>query len=152
MMTKISAEQNSVQILEDRRTTGRFPVREEIRYKLAQSKSATITGSGITVNIGSGGILFTTQEKLPLGRVVEISVNWPARLGGTCPLQFVATARVIRSEPHQCAVRIERYEFRTRGLNPSIGVQENQSRCTASIEKAGRHTAIYSAPSSAGVL
>ena len=153
-MTKnISTEQYSVHILADRRDTGRFPVREEIRYKLVQNKSPRVTGTGITLNIGSGGLLFTTQEMLPIGRLVEVSVNWPARLGGTCPLQFVATARVVRSESHQCAVRIERYEFRTRSVNPSSAfAQGNQSRCAASIEKAGRHTATYSAPSAAGVL
>jgi hypothetical protein len=64
--------------------------------------------------MGSGGILFTTEEKLPVGRSIEISVNWPARLDGTCPLQFVATGRVIRSDEKQAAVRIERYEFKTR--------------------------------------
>ena len=64
--------------------------------------------------MGSGGILFTTEERLPLGRSVELSVSWPARLDGTCPLQFVATGRVVRSEERQAAVRIERYEFKTR--------------------------------------
>jgi len=71
----------------------------------------------MTLNIGSGGILFTTEDKLPLGRTVELSVSWPARLDGTCPLQFVATGRVVRSEDDRAAVRIERYEFKTRGLN-----------------------------------
>jgi len=69
------------------------------------------------LNIGSGGILFTTQESIPLGRMVEISVNWPARLGGSCPLKFVATGRVVRSEPDKTAIRIEKYEFRTRSAN-----------------------------------
>jgi PilZ domain len=100
----------------DRRGTGRFPLREDVRYKVVQSKSHNISGSGSTLNIGSGGILFTTEEKLPLGRMVELSVNWPARLDGTCPLQFVATGRVIRAETDRAAVRIERYEFRTRGI------------------------------------
>jgi hypothetical protein len=74
-----------------------------------------INGVGQTLNIGSGGILFTTQEKLPTGRMVELSVNWPARLDGTCPLKFVAVGRVIRAEADRAAVRIERYEFKTRG-------------------------------------
>lgn len=100
--------------LVDRRGTSRFPVREEVRYKVLNSRSAVQAGVGETLNIGSGGILFTTQDKLPLGRQVEISVNWPARLDGTCPLKFVAVGRVMRSEMNQAAVRIERYEFRTR--------------------------------------
>jgi hypothetical protein len=100
--------------LQERRGTNRFPVRQDVRYRVIQSKTAKINGSGTTLNMGSGGILFTTQEKLSLGRVVELSVSWPARLDGICPLQFVATGRVVRSESGVAAVRIERYEFRTR--------------------------------------
>ena len=79
-----------------------------------------MSGAGVTLNFGSGGILFTTQEMLPLGRTVELSVNWPARLGGTCLLQFVATGRVVRSEDQQAAVLIERYEFKTRSVNGAV--------------------------------
>jgi hypothetical protein len=79
-----------------------------------QSRTDKISGVGTTLNIGSGGILFTTEEQLTLGHMVELAVNWPARLDGTCPLQFVATGRVVRSEPTVAAVRIERYEFKTR--------------------------------------
>ena len=103
--------------LPDRRGTSRFPVREEVRYRVVHSKSSKVSGTGVTLNIGSSGILFTTQERLPMGRTVEIAVNWPARLGGTCPLQFVATGRVIRSEADKAAVRIERYEFKTRSIS-----------------------------------
>jgi hypothetical protein len=94
--------------------TNRFPLREEVAYRLLQPRSAPVTGSGRTINIGSGGLLFTTEERLPAGRMVEISINWPARLGGTCPLKMVAKGRIVRSEPGKAAMRIERYEFRTR--------------------------------------
>lgn len=99
----------------DRRETSRFPVREDVKYTVVHSRTLKTTGSGKTVNFGSGGLLFTTEERLPLGRTVELSVAWPALLGGKCPLQFVATGRVVRSEGHRAAVKIERYEFRTRG-------------------------------------
>ena len=78
---------------------------------------ATVSGVGSTLNIGSGGILFTTKDKLPLGQMVELSVSWPAMLDGICPLQFVATGRVVRSEAQRAAVRIERYAFKTRNVN-----------------------------------
>ena len=119
----IGTERRSAQYggLPDRRGTTRFPVREEVRYRLVHTKSAKVSGTGVTLNIGSGGILFTTQERLPMGRTVEIAVNWPARLGGTCPLQFVATGRVVRSEADRAAVRIERYEFKTRSASASAG-------------------------------
>jgi hypothetical protein len=99
--------------MSERRETSRFPLCEEVKYKLVHGKVVT-TGTGKTLNIGSGGVLFTTEQRLPLGRMVEISVNWPARLDGTCPLKFVASGRIIRAEADRAAVRIERYEFRTR--------------------------------------
>jgi hypothetical protein len=103
--------------LPERRGTSRFPVREDVRYRVVHSRTAKVSGCGTTLNIGSGGILFTTEENLPIGRTVELSVNWPARLDGTCPLQFVATGRVVRSDGQRAAVRIERYEFKTRSMN-----------------------------------
>jgi hypothetical protein len=102
--------------LPERRGTSRFPVREDLRYRVVQSRAALVSGCGATLNIGSGGILFTTEDKLPVGRTVELSVNWPAKLDGIS-LQFVATGRVVRSDAGRAAVRIERYEFKTRSMN-----------------------------------
>ena len=101
----------------DRRETNRFPVREDVRYRVLRAKGALASGVGKTLNIGSGGILFTTEEKLPMGRLVEVAVNWPVRLDGACPLQFVAVGKVVRSEAAKAAVQIDRYEFKTRGSN-----------------------------------
>ena len=103
----------------DRRDTNRFPVREDVKYTVVHSRSLKTSGSGKTLNFGSGGLLFTTEDRLPVGNTVELSVTWPALLGGTCPLQFVATGKVVRSESNRAAVRIERYEFRTRGVSAS---------------------------------
>jgi hypothetical protein len=99
----------------DRRGTSRFPLREEVTYKVLNTEEVKISGTGKTLNIGSGGILFSTEERLPMGWTVELSVNWPARIGGTCALKFVAVGRVVRSDFDKAVVRIERYEFKTRG-------------------------------------
>ena len=101
----------------DRRATNRFPVREEVRYRVLHAKGTPAGGVGKTLDIGSGGILFTTEDRLPMGRLVEVAVNWPVRLDGACPLQFVAVGKVVRSEATQAAVQIARYEFKTRGSN-----------------------------------
>jgi hypothetical protein len=118
---KLEQKQNGGQLLGgtlDRRENSRFPVREEVRYKvLLQSQGVHQTGAGKTLDISSGGILFTTNERLQPGGMVEISVNWPARLDGTCLLQLVATGRVVRADAQAAAVRIERYEFKTRAAN-----------------------------------
>jgi hypothetical protein len=105
----------------ERRGASRFPVREDVRYTVVHSRTRKTSGSGRTLNFGSGGILFTTEQQLPVGRKVELAVAWPALLGGQCPLQFVATGRVVRSESNRAAVRIHKYEFRTRGASASAG-------------------------------
>jgi len=104
--------------LPERRANSRFPVQEEVSYRVIHSRSAPVSGMGSTLNIGSGGLLFTTREKLEVGRTVEVAVNWPAKLGGTCPLRFVAVGRVVRSHDGEAAVRIQRYEFKTRSQKP----------------------------------
>ena len=76
-----------------------------------------MNGSGKTLDISCGGILFTTSERLQPGQLVEVAVNWPAELHGTCPLQLVATGRVVRSDNHTAAVNIDSYEFRTLASN-----------------------------------
>jgi len=104
----------------ERRLTSRFPLQQEIRYRLVQSRVVSGKGVGQTLDVSSGGILFTTTERLPAGRMVEIAMHWPARLNGTCALQFVARGRVLRSDGKTAAVRIQRYEFRTRALSNSV--------------------------------
>ena len=104
----------------ERRRTSRFPLQEELRYRVLHKAGSS--GIGKSLNIGSGGILFTTEEKLPVGRQVELSVNWPARLDGICPLKFVAMGRVVRSDSRTAAIRIERYEFRTRATSEGAKV------------------------------
>ena len=103
----------------DRRETSRFPVQEEVRYRVLHARGFSASGAGKTLDMGSGGILFTTEEKLPMGRQVEVAVDWPVRLDGACPLRFVAVGRVVRSEATRAAVQITRYAFKTRG---SMGV------------------------------
>src|ERR1039457_72496 len=98
----------------DRRGTSRFPLREDIKYTVLHSRTQKTSGTGKTLNFGSRGILFTTDERLPLGSVVELSVNWPARAGGPCLLQFSPPGRVVRSEAKKAVVRLDRYEFKPR--------------------------------------
>ncbi len=67
--------------------------------------------------MSSKGILFETEAPLPVGKRLEIAVNWPAQLNKTCRLKFVAMAKVVWSNGKRAAVRIERHEFRTQGAN-----------------------------------
>jgi hypothetical protein len=109
---------------QERRSSTRFPLTEDVTYR-TQGK-AILTGAGKSVNIASGGLLFTTTSRLPLGRTVEVSVNWPALLDGSCPLKFIATGPVVRVEENCAAIRIDRYEFRTRGARAGLAESLNK--------------------------
>src|ERR1019366_1539711 len=71
--------------LPDRRGTGRFPVREDVRYRVVQSRTAKVSGVGSTLNIGSGGILVTTEDKLPLGLMVGVECELAGDAGWHMP-------------------------------------------------------------------
>ncbi len=101
----------------ERRGNDRFPIESELRYKIVEAKELHEPGIGRTLNISSKGILFTTAEQLPLGRRVELSVDWPAELSETCGLKLVALGRVVRSTGETSAIRIDKYDFRTRATS-----------------------------------
>lgn len=71
------------------------------------------SGRGQTVNLSRNGLLFTTEHELQLGKKLEVSISWPAKLDGTCPLKLVSTGRVVRVEDSRVAVEVKRFEFRT---------------------------------------
>ena len=95
----------------DRRLATRFPMDLQVRYKIAGRNTVEL-GSGRTINMASGGILFTTERTFAPGERVEVAVNWPAQLDNKCPLKLVISGHVVRSESTRAAVVIDRYEFR----------------------------------------
>ena len=112
---------------QERRATPRFPMPQDVTYQYRDGK-ATKAGAGTCVNIGSGGVLFSTAWRLPIGKTIEVSINWPALLDGSCPLKFVASGPVVRVEESRAAIRIDKYEFRTRGARSGIAAALNAVR------------------------
>lgn len=97
----------------ERRASKRFAIKQEITFRSVDAGPPQ-TGSGHTVDFSSRGVLFRTDQPPGTARRVEISVNWPALLSGTCALKFVAQGHIVRVADELVAVSIERYEFRTR--------------------------------------
>ena len=102
----------------DRRAAVRFPIEQDVRYKIFKGRAVQV-GYGKTVNVSSNGILFTTEQPLSGNERVEVAVNWPAFLDNKCPLKLVTRGRVVRVDEHRAAVAIEHYEFRTQGIHSS---------------------------------
>lgn len=101
----------------ERRSSSRFPIEREVFYRVLNKRSQNESGSGITKNMSSSGILFTTEHTLLPGKRVEVAISWPAQLDNKCPLKLIARGRVVRSEPGLAAVEIQQYEFRTMGAH-----------------------------------
>ena len=100
---------------QEKRKSSRFPVQQDLQYRAIDHSDGKLTGAGLTLDMSGSGIRFSIQERIPLGRIVEVSVDWPVRLGGTCPLKMVLVGRVVRSEANWAALSILQYEFRTKG-------------------------------------
>ena len=92
----------------------RYPIALALEYKWNQSGGAGYLGSGTTVNISSGGVLFRSTESLPARSAIEIALSWPFSLQD-CALKLVMRGHVVRSDSHATAVKIQQYEFRTAG-------------------------------------
>jgi DNA-binding NarL/FixJ family response regulator len=102
----------------DRRINARFPCRLAVSYQALEHPFFSGQATSETVNISSKGLLFAASEPLQPGQLLQVSVDWPARLENEVPLKLVAEGRVIRIVDGQAAVRIDKYEFRTRKMKP----------------------------------
>lgn len=72
---------------------------------------------GESLNISSKNLLFSTTESFPVGQAVEASIDWPIRLNEQIPLTLVVEGAVVGSANNHTTMRIDRYQFRTRGYS-----------------------------------
>jgi hypothetical protein len=107
----------------DRRASDRFPIEREVRYRILSKKHGEEMGLGMTVNMSSNGVLFTTDQLLLPGRRLELNISWPAQLNSKVALKLVARGRIVRYEEGKAAMEIQQYEFRTLGSQGVAKVQ-----------------------------
>src|SRR5437868_530520 len=81
----------------DRRTDRRYDITLELRWKLVRRRRVLDTGTGTTLDLSSGGILFESERQLPAGAHIELSISWPVLLHNVAPLQLVVMGRVVRA-------------------------------------------------------
>lgn len=97
----------------ERRTKFRFAIERDLRYKMAEDGVVVAAGAGQTINMGSGGVAFVTEQPLTLGAYVEISISWPVLLDESCPMRLIVFGRVLRCSGRRAVSSIDKYEFRT---------------------------------------
>ncbi|MDP9171857.1 MAG: response regulator [Acidobacteriota bacterium] len=98
----------------ERRNNTRFPCRLAVSYQTLEQPILSGQGTSETLNISSKGLLFTSNEQFQPGQMLQVSLDWPARLENQVPLKLVAQGRIVRNANGQTAMTIDKYEFRTR--------------------------------------
>jgi hypothetical protein len=97
----------------DRRSKFRFSIQREIRYKVLEDGAMIASGTGHSINVGSGGVAFAAEHPLKVGAFVQVSISWPVLLDQTCPMRLIVLGRVLRSSGNKHVCSIHKYEFRT---------------------------------------
>ena len=92
----------------------RYPVQLGLCYKLLRDGRTTERGLGKTREFRGGEVTFSADRILPKGVDLELSMDWPLRLHGVCPLQLIVCGRIIESGENGSTLRITRFEFRPR--------------------------------------
>ena len=95
----------------DQRRTQRFEMR--LPLELVRTGSKRVSQSGETKNLGSGGVLFTSDAPVDVGELIEYLITLPSGLEGEVKLRCMG--KVTRLEgltgPRAVAATVERYEF-----------------------------------------
>jgi hypothetical protein len=100
----------------DRRFDRRYEIALELRWKLVRRRKVLEAGTGTTVDLSSGGIMFESGRQLPVGLNVELSIAWPALLHNVAPMQLVVSGRIVRTHGSRTAIHMSQHEFRTAGV------------------------------------
>jgi len=126
----------------ERRTNARFDCHLGVSYQTLEKPFLSGEGSSETVNISSKGVLFRADEALEAGQLIQVSVDWPARLENQIPLKLVAEGRIVRNDKGLAAMTIEKYEFRTRRVKApaSAGTQSKAAASADGKTTTGRST------------
>jgi len=99
----------------DRRSDRRYPITLPLQYKLIRRGQSQLRGFGRTLNISTHGVLFEADDVVPAGGQIELAVNWPFLLQGSCCLRLVMRGSILRTDEKTIALKAAFHEFRTAG-------------------------------------
>jgi len=102
----------------DRRQDRRYQLQLDLKWKLIRRRRVLDTGTGQTLDLSSGGILFDAGRPLPEGLNLELAVTWPVLLHNVAPMQLVVYGRIKRCSGRHVAIQTIQHEFRTTGITP----------------------------------
>jgi hypothetical protein len=98
----------------DRRIDRRYQYEMELRFTYRLG-SAMQFGSGNTVDLSRGAVLFVTENPPPDGADVELRIAWPFLLQNVCRLELVVRGTTVTTGERGTVLKMSHYEFRTCG-------------------------------------
>ena len=106
----------SMSTAEERRASQRFPIERQVRFTVRGVQPA-LAGTGSTVNMSSGGVLFTTDQRLRKGSPVMLEIKWPVLLDDEQPLKLVTRGTIVWCGGGKAAMHIQKWDFHTQSAN-----------------------------------
>ena len=103
-------------MLRDRRCDRRYSVTLQLQWKLFNRKRLVDMGTGTTVDLSRGGILFECDHKPLATGFMEVAINWPATPSDILRMNLVVIGRVVRMSGTRVAIRIRQHGFPTAAL------------------------------------
>ena len=97
---------------------GRLRPRYELNVELQfsyQRGECTYHGTGRTRDLSDQTICFESDQEIPGGVELELCMPWPVSLQGLLPVDVVIHGALVRKQRSLAVLRLEEFEFRTRG-------------------------------------
>mgnify|MGYP001551862953 CR=1 FL=1 len=120
--------EESLSFPNDRRSARRFPIKLNIKFTgLLQDTNEE--GSGTTINIGSKGMMFTTEAPVAVSSWLGFLIDWPVGPRAET-VKLAARGRVVHSSQGRIGVALNWHEFRRQEPGPrttSIAAQNEGS-------------------------
>lgn len=89
-----------------------YQIQTTLEYRIVRRKNVIGFGRGMTTSISRRQIIFRPEHPLPVGKKIEVYVDWPVRLDNGVAIRLYVHGESQASEEGWAAVRILRYEFR----------------------------------------
>ena len=104
---------------EERRSSKRYPVGLDLRYKIYRNSTILQEGCGTTQDFSAEGVFFRPDRGLPAGCDVELWMDWPVLIDGGSFLHVTISGQIVRCTESGVAVRIAHSDFRPNSAKPT---------------------------------
>jgi hypothetical protein len=100
----------------ERRIDHRYNISLDLRWELVHRRKVIASGTGRTLDLSRGGILFDAGQRLPVDLAIELTIAWPT-LHNLRKMRLLVSGRIVRTSGTQVAIRMSQHEFRTVGTS-----------------------------------